>query len=94
MGSEIGTRHDRRVKGFARQKATAEIYRAAQYTVDFLPQIKSKLSLRPARKNRGCRRQIIKAARTGKSEEKVFVSRHETAIRIPHRGKRKPGLGV
>ena len=70
------------VKGFGRQKGHTELYRGAEYVVDFLPKIKVEIvvadqTVEPALEA------IIKAARTGKmGDGKIFVSAVEQVIRI------------
>ena len=70
------------VKGFGRQKGHTELYRGAEYVVDFLPKVKIEVvvtekMLEPAIEA------IIKAARTGKiGDGKIFVSSIEHVIRI------------
>jgi nitrogen regulatory protein P-II 1 len=70
------------VKGFGRQKGHTELYRGAEYVVDFLPKIKLELvvgdDLAEAAMDA-----IIKAAHTGKiGDGKIFVSSVEQVIRI------------
>jgi len=70
------------VKGFGRQKGHTELYRGAEYVVDFLPKIKLELvvgdDLAEAAMDA-----IIKAAHTGKiGDGKIFVSTVEQVIRI------------
>ena len=70
------------VKGFGRQKGHTEIYRGSEYTVDFLPKIKSEVVLSDKRLEAAVAA-IVKAAKTGKiGDGKVFVSDVEEAIRI------------
>jgi nitrogen regulatory protein P-II 1 len=70
------------VKGFGRQKGHTEIYRGAEYTVDFLPKIKIELVL-PEAMATAAAAAIVKAAKTGKiGDGKVFVSDVEQVIRI------------
>jgi len=70
------------VKGFGRQKGHTELYRGAEYTIDFLPKVKLELVvseeiLEPAMDA------IIKAAHTGKiGDGKIFVMNVEQAVRI------------
>ena len=70
------------VKGFGRQKGHTELYRGAEYVVDFLPKIKIEIvvadeTVEPAIEA------IIKAARTGKiGDGKIFVSPVEQVVRI------------
>ena len=70
-------------KGFGRQKGHTELYRGAEYVVDFLPKVKIEIVLR-RRPGRGRRRgdpQV--AAQTGRiGDGKIFVSTIEEAIRI------------
>ncbi|HAB16322.1 MAG TPA: P-II family nitrogen regulator [Verrucomicrobiota bacterium] len=70
------------VKGFGRQKGHTEIYRGAEYTVDFLPKLKVELVVTDALVTAAVAA-IIKAAKTGKiGDGKIFVSHVEDAIRI------------
>jgi nitrogen regulatory protein P-II 1 len=70
------------VKGFGRQKGHTEIYRGAEYTVDFLPKIKIELVL-PEAMAVAAVEAIVKAAKTGKiGDGKVFVSDVERVLRI------------
>jgi len=70
------------VKGFGRQKGHTEIYRGAEYTVDFLPKIKIELVLPDAMASAAIEA-IVKAAKTGKiGDGKVFMSDVERVIRI------------
>jgi len=70
------------VKGFGRQKGHTEIYRGAEYTVDFLPKIKIELVL-PDSMASAAVEAIIKAAKTGKiGDGKVFVSDVNRVVRI------------
>ncbi len=70
------------VKGFGRQKGHTEIYRGAEYTVDFLPKIKIELVV-PDAMAASAAEAIIKAAKTGKiGDGKVFVSDVDQVIRI------------
>lgn len=70
------------VKGFGRQKGHTELYRGAEYVVDFLPKIKIEIvvasdNVEPAIDA------IIKAARTGKiGDGKIFVTSVEQVVRI------------
>ena len=70
------------VKGFGRQKGHTELYRGAEYVVDFLPKVKIEVvvtgkMLEPAIEA------IIKAARTGKiGDGKIFVTAVEQVVRI------------
>jgi nitrogen regulatory protein P-II 2 len=70
------------VKGFGRQKGHTELYRGAEYVVDFLPKVKMELAIDDALLD-----QVIEAitskANTGKiGDGKIFVSDIEQAIRI------------
>jgi nitrogen regulatory protein P-II 1 len=70
------------VKGFGRQKGHTEIYRGAEYTVDFLPKIKIELVL-PEAMATAAVEAIVKAAKTGKiGDGKVFVSSVDRVLRI------------
>lgn len=70
------------VKGFGRQKGHTELYRGAEYVVDFLPKIRIDIVL-PAAMVDSAIDAIIKAAFTGKiGDGKIFVSPVEQAIRI------------
>jgi len=70
------------VKGFGRQKGHTELYRGAEYVVDFLPKIKLEVvvaneAVEPAIEA------IVKAARTGKiGDGKIFVTAVEQVVRI------------
>ena len=70
------------VKGFGRQKGHTELYRGAEYVVDFLPKVKVEVVIRQRAEERAVEA-IIKAARTGKiGDGKIFVTTVETVIRI------------
>jgi len=70
------------VKGFGRQKGHTELYRGAEYVVDFLPKLKLELVVADANAERAVEA-IIKAARTGKiGDGKIFVTNVEQVIRI------------
>ena len=70
------------VKGFGRQKGHAELYRGAEYVVDFLPKIKIELLLDDASAAKATAL-IQTAARTGRiGDGKIFVSPVEDVIRI------------
>jgi len=70
------------VKGFGRQKGHTELYRGAEYVVDFLPKIKLELVLADEQVE-GAIEAIIKAAHTGKiGDGKIFVTSVEQVIRI------------
>ncbi len=69
-------------KGFGRQKGHTELYRGAEYVVDFLPKIKIDLVLADDMVEQALEA-IQLAAKTGKiGDGKIFVSTIETAIRI------------
>lgn len=70
------------VKGFGRQKGHTELYRGAEYVVDFLPKVKVEVVV-PDDQADAALDAIIEAARTGKiGDGKIFVSPVERAIRI------------
>ncbi|MBE9539381.1 MAG: P-II family nitrogen regulator [Proteobacteria bacterium] len=70
------------VKGFGRQKGHTELYRGAEYVVDFLPKVKIEVAVASAILDQTIEA-IIKAANTGKiGDGKVFVSSLEQVIRI------------
>jgi nitrogen regulatory protein P-II 1 len=70
------------VKGFGRQKGHTELYRGAEYVVDFLPKIRVEVVL-PASMVDAAIDAIVKAAHTGKiGDGKIFVTPVEQAIRI------------
>jgi len=70
------------VKGFGRQKGHTELYRGAEYVVDFLPKIKVEVVV-PASLLDTAAEAIIKAAHTGKiGDGKIFISTVEQVIRI------------
>lgn len=70
------------VKGFGRQKGHTELYRGAEYVVDFLPKIKVEVVV-SAEMLETAVEAIIKAAHTGKiGDGKIFVSSIEQVIRI------------
>ncbi|MEW6134058.1 MAG: P-II family nitrogen regulator [Pseudomonadota bacterium] len=70
------------VKGFGRQKGHTELYRGAEYVVDFLPKLKLELVV-PDANAEAAVEAIIKAARTGKiGDGKIFVTDVEQVIRI------------
>ena len=70
------------VKGFGRQKGHTEIYRGAEYIVDFLPKIKIEIVL-PEDKVRSVVEAITKAAHTGRiGDGKIFVMSVDDAVRI------------
>jgi len=70
------------VKGFGRQKGHTELYRGAEYVVDFLPKIRIEMVI-PDSMVDNVIEAIVKAARTGKiGDGKIFVMPVEQAIRI------------
>ena len=70
------------VKGFGRQKGHTEVYRGAEYAVDFLPKIKMELVLRDDQVDQAVE-VIIETARSGKiGDGKIFIFPVEEAIRI------------
>ena len=70
------------VKGFGRQKGHTELYRGAEYQVDFLPKIKLELAI-PASKLDVVIDTISKVANSGKvGDGKIFVSNLDKVIRI------------
>ncbi|MEX1033935.1 MAG: P-II family nitrogen regulator [Cellvibrionaceae bacterium] len=70
------------VKGFGRQKGHTELYRGAEYVVDFLPKVKIELALDDPMVEQVVEA-ISKAAQTGKiGDGKIFISSLEEIIRI------------
>ena len=70
------------VKGFGRQKGHTELYRGAEYVVDFLPKVKIEVAVADDLTERAIEA-IEAAARTGKiGDGKIFVSSLESVIRI------------
>ena len=70
------------VKGFGRQKGHTELYRGAEYVVDFLPKVKVEVVLPDNMVERAVEA-IVKAAHTGKiGDGKIFVTAIEQVIRI------------
>ena len=70
------------VKGFGRQKGHTELYRGAEYVVDFLPKVKLEIVIGDELVDRAIE-VIINAARTGKiGDGKIFVTPVEQVIRI------------
>ncbi len=70
------------VKGFGRQKGHTELYRGAEYVVDFLPKIRLEIALEDARVDQVIE-VLCKAASTGKiGDGKIFVTNLEQVIRI------------
>ncbi len=69
-------------KGFGRQKGHTELYRGAEYVVDFLPKVKIELVLEDSLVERAVEA-IVEAARTGRiGDGKIFITSVEEAIRI------------
>ena len=70
------------VKGFGRQKGHTELYRGAEYVVDFLPKVKLEIVVAENLLDRAMEA-IVNAARTGKiGDGKIFVSNVEQVVRI------------
>jgi len=70
------------VKGFGRQKGHTELYRGAEYVVDFLPKIKVEVVVAESQVDTALDA-ITKAARTGKiGDGKIFVTAVEQVVRI------------
>ncbi|HEC29601.1 MAG TPA: P-II family nitrogen regulator [Gammaproteobacteria bacterium] len=70
------------VKGFGRQKGHTELYRGAEYVVDFLPKVKIEIVVSEDDMDR-CLEVVTNAARTGKiGDGKIFVTAIEKIIRI------------
>ena len=70
------------VKGYGRQKGHTEIYRGAEYAVNFVPKIKIEVAI-PADRVEQTIAAIIETARTGQiGDGKIFVSTLEHAVRI------------
>lgn len=70
------------VKGFGRQKGHTELYRGAEYVVDFLPKVKLEVVVADDRVD-ACIETITNAARTGKiGDGKIFVTAVEKTVRI------------
>ncbi len=70
------------VKGFGRQKGHTELYRGAEYVVDFLPKVKLEVVIADSLLDRAMEA-IVTAARTGKiGDGKIFVSAVEQVVRI------------
>ena len=69
-------------KGFGRQKGHTELYRGAEYVVDFLPKVKVEVVVKDSDAER-CIEAIVKAAKTGKiGDGKIFVTSIESVVRI------------
>jgi len=70
------------VRGFGRQKGHTELYRGAEYVVDFLPKVKVEVIVADSLVERAID-SIVKAARTGKiGDGKIFITAVEQVVRI------------
>lgn len=70
------------VKGFGRQKGHTELYRGAEYVVDFLPKVKVEVIVSAEMVERAIEA-IVRAARTGRiGDGKIFVTKVEEVVRI------------
>ena len=70
------------VKGFGRQKGHTELYRGAEYVVDFLPKIKMEIVIADTQAE-DVVNGIVKAAQTGRiGDGKIFITNIEEAVRI------------
>ena len=70
------------VKGFGRQKGHTELYRGAEYTIDFLPKIKLEIAISDDMVE-SVKESIIEAAASGKiGDGKIFISPIEEVVRI------------
>ncbi len=70
------------VKGFGRQKGHTELYRGAEYVVDFLPKVKIEVVVTDGQVEQAIEA-IVKSARTGKiGDGKIFVTSVEHVVRI------------
>ncbi len=70
------------VKGFGRQKGHTELYRGAEYVIDFLPKVKIEVVIAESMVDQ-CIEAITNAARTGKiGDGKIFVTSVERTVRI------------
>ena len=70
------------VKGYGRQKGHTELYRGAEYVVDFLPKVKVEVVVKDDDVER-CIEAVVKAAKTGKiGDGKIFVTAVEQVVRI------------
>jgi len=70
------------VKGFGRQKGHTELYRGAEYVVDFLPKVKMEIAVAEDMAEQAVEA-IVRAANTGKiGDGKIFVTTLEQVIRI------------
>ena len=76
------------VKGFGRQKGHTELYRGAEYVVDFLPKVKVEVIIADTLVDRAIEA-VVKTARTGKiGDGKIFVTSVEQVVHT-HRGIRR-----
>ena len=79
------------VKGFGRQKGHTELYRGAEYVVDFLPKVKIEIVVTDAILEQAIEA-IVKAARTGKiGDGKIFVTSPRACGAHPHRRDQRVG---
>ena len=70
------------VKGFGRQKGHTELYRGAEYTIDFLPKIKIEIAVTDEMVEQG-KAAIIKSSASGKiGDGKIFISPIDEVVRI------------
>lgn len=70
------------VKGFGRQKGHSELYRGAEYVIDFIPKIKIEMMVSDSMADEAIR-VILKTAKTGKiGDGKIFISHIDDAVRI------------
>ena len=70
------------VKGFGRQKGHTELYRGAEYVVDFLPKMKLEIAVADAQVDTVVEA-VVEAARTGKvGDGKIFITTLDSVIRI------------
>lgn len=70
------------VKGFGRQKGHTELYRGAEYVIDFLPKVKVEIAIEAGQVDQVIET-ITRAARTGKiGDGKIFVTRLEQVVRV------------
>ncbi len=70
------------VKGFGQQQGHTELYRGAEYVVDFIPKVKLEVVLEDAQVDQ-CIEVVLAAARTGKiGDGKIFVSHMQSTLRI------------
>ncbi len=78
------------VKGFGRQKGHTELYRGAEYVVDFLPKVKIEIAIKTELLEQAIEA-ISKAAQTGKiGDGKIFVWDLEQVVRIRNRRRPQP----